>query len=531
MLKARVPAMNGLSDKLLFKSITEAVLITLLLVAAIFLYRPGLYAAGSRMDEATLLVYPELMLKGKMAYRDFETFYGPANFCTLAAVFRVCGATVATERAVGIVYRLLLFAMLYLAARRWGKIAATGVVAIAIFVLLPLGLFANAWIIALALAVGSTSLLTRSLTSPTRGRIGPAVAGCIGGIAILFRIDMAPAVIASAAILLFLLKSKEWWSYTMGMVAGCSPLLFWIVGAGYWQVIENLFLYPVIYSNPGRRLPLFGQGLQSTAFLCTLIGSAFFAFLCGALAVWKKRAESSGVALLALGCLGILTAPQAIQRADYFHTAMSAPVTVGLLPVLFAALAQLTDKRAFSPLLAGLMTAACLSVLFSICPQSTEIFDLIVHDQLAVSEISQCAARSAERKFPLSSPKDAQAATRICAAIAQKSQPGQRLFVGPRDLRRTNYNDVFFYYLLPQLEPASYFIEMNPLSANRLNSRLANDIATADWIILDSELSAFHEANASEQLGPNAPLIVIQDHFIQVAQLDQFSIFRRRTNL
>ena len=522
--------MPGLSRKQLFTVVSEAALVALLLAAAMFLYRPGLYVAGAPMDEAILLVYPELMLHGKMPYRDFETFYGPANLCTLAAVFRVCGTTVAVERIVGLVYRLVLFAILYLAARRWGKIASAGVVSIALFTLLPLWLFANAWIMALALATGSLSLLAWALASPERGRVGPVVAGCMGGTAILFRIDIAPAVITSGAILVFLLKRKEWWSYGTGIVAGCAPLLFWAFGAGHRQIIGNLFLYPVIYSHSARTLPLFGEGSQIPLFLCTVVGAAALILICGALAVWKKRAESGSAVLLAFGCLGIFTVPQALQRADQFHAAMSAPITVGLLPVLFAALVQLTDKRAFSPLFAGLMTAACLSVLFSICPQSAQVFDLIVRGQLAVSEIPENVARAGERKFPLSSPKDAQHVTRICAAITQRSQPGQRLFVGPRDLRRTNYNNVFFYYLLPQLEPASYFIEMNPLSANRVDSRLANDIDTADWVILDSQLSAFHEPNASEQLGPDAPMIVIRDHFVQVAQLDQFSIFRRRAN-
>jgi hypothetical protein len=115
------------------------------------------------MDEATLLVYPELMLQGKIAYRDFETFYPPANLCTLGAAFRVLGISITTERVVGIMYRLALFAGLYVAARAWGKIAAAGVVAIAAFVLLPLSLSANAWIMAIALALGSVSLLAQSL--------------------------------------------------------------------------------------------------------------------------------------------------------------------------------------------------------------------------------------------------------------------------------------------------------------------------------------------------------------------------------
>ena len=133
-----------------------------------------------------------------------------------------------------------------------------------------------------------------------------------------------------------------------------------------------------------------------------------------------------------------------------------------------------------------------------------------------------------KRSFPLSSPIDAQSVTRICAAITQHSKNGEHLFVGPRNLRQTNYNDVYFYYLLPQLAPSTYFIEMNPLSANRADSRLGSDVSHADWLILDSQLNGSRESNASLQLGPEAPNVVVRNQFVQVVQLNQFSIFHRR---
>ena len=192
--------MHKISRNRAFAVAIESVLVALLLAAMIFFYRPAFYAAGSRMDEALLLVFPELLLHGKVPYRDFETFYGPANLWTLATAFRVFGTTVEVERIVGLTYRFALFAALYFAVRSWGKAAAIGVVMIAVFVLLPLGSVANAWIMALTLLLVSTTLLTRQLTAfDDRPSVG-AIAGLIAGLAILFRVDLAPAVIASAAV-------------------------------------------------------------------------------------------------------------------------------------------------------------------------------------------------------------------------------------------------------------------------------------------------------------------------------------------
>ena len=93
------------------------------------------------------------------------------------------------------------------------------------------------------------------------------------------------------------------------------------------------------------------------------------------------------------------------------------------------------------------------------------------------------------------------------------SRPGQRVFVGPANLRRTNYNDTFLYALLPELTPASYFLEMNPGSANRRGSRLASDLATADVVVLTTAYDGWSEPNASSKPGPRAPLDLLARHF------------------
>ena len=65
------------------------------------------------MDEGTLLVYPEMVQRGAVPYRDFETFYGPANPYLLAAVYRIFGTTVGVERTVGFLYRALIFVAIF----------------------------------------------------------------------------------------------------------------------------------------------------------------------------------------------------------------------------------------------------------------------------------------------------------------------------------------------------------------------------------------------------------------------------------
>jgi hypothetical protein len=129
------------------------------------------------------------------------------------------------------------------------------------------------------------------------------------------------------------------------------------------------------------------------------------------------------------------------------------------------------------------------------------------------------------------SPQVALAVETMLAHLDTLSKPGQRLFVGPADLRRTNYNDTFLYHLAPQLQPASYFLEMNPLSANRPNSRLASDLSTADWLILSHYWDDWKEPNDSMKDGPEEPMLVVRNQFVLCGKYEGYDLYRRRTAL
>ena len=60
--------------------------------------------------------------------------------------------------------------------------------------------------------------------------------------------------------------------------------------------------------------------------------------------------------------------------------------------------------------------------------------------------------------------------------LGRLAEPGDRLLVGPSDLRRTWYSDAFIYWLFPELDPATYYIEMDPGLANAEGSSLAGDV-------------------------------------------------------
>ena len=69
------------------------------------------------------------------------------------------------------------------------------------------------------------------------------------------------------------------------------------------------------------------------------------------------------------------------------------------------------------------------------------------------------------------------------------------------------------YHLFPELEPATYFIEMDPGLADRVGSSLADDVESADWLLLTNFWTGWFEPNASIRFGSTAPDAVVARSF------------------
>src|SRR5215831_6579619 len=88
-------------------AVAIAIITVLVIVATV---APGYDAPAQRMDDGALLLYPELVLKGWVPYRDFETYYGPASPYFLAVVFAILGPGIFVARSVGLIYHLAALA-------------------------------------------------------------------------------------------------------------------------------------------------------------------------------------------------------------------------------------------------------------------------------------------------------------------------------------------------------------------------------------------------------------------------------------
>src|SRR5438105_7935058 len=106
---------------------------------------PAFQSPAVPMDEGMVLVYPEMILKGHLPYRDFESITGPGNSLILAAAYETFGTNIFVERAVGLIYRVLIVAAIFGIAQRWGTFIAAGCAFTAMLLLGSTDLWANTW--------------------------------------------------------------------------------------------------------------------------------------------------------------------------------------------------------------------------------------------------------------------------------------------------------------------------------------------------------------------------------------------------
>lgn len=499
----------------------------LCLILFLFAFSSRYDAPGDPMDEGMTLVYPELVQHGAIPYRDFETVYGPGNWWFLSGVYAIFGTNIYVERTVGLLYRVVCLIAIFTLTRRWGETVAAACMLLGGSLLINTGIVALSWWGAMACAVSSLGLLA---TGTTSGRcVG---AGVCAGLAILFRVDVAPALCLAALPILWKLN----WTRRMLLsgataVTAITPLLAiaYVIGVG--PVVNDLFLLPVLHSSPARNLPFSQVDFRLLLFFAAHLIALALNLAAGIVAMRKFDDSRASPVLLATALFAAGITHQPYHRLDFIHLLFAAFLTISFLPLSLLVLASALRGQRWRPALAGAFCAGAAALLFVCMPSIRNgTISAFAHRVGATPSRSFLIKRN-DRSFPLLSSSSAVMVETMLEKLDLLSKPGERLFVGPADLRRTNYSDTFIYHLMPKLRPASRFLEMNPFSANAPGSRLSSDLEQADWLVLNRAWDDWPEQNRSRENGPDEPLRVVKNDFVLVEEYGSFELFRRKDKI
>ena len=501
--------------------------------AAVGLALPALYrATGSTMEEGFMLVFPERVIRGDVANVDFLHLYGPGSLHWLSLWYRLFDVSLASERTFGLLQHLLVISALYVLARPWGRaVAAVVASSSVVFVLTPIGLQALAWSGAVGLGLWSVVFAVRAAHSRHAVR-SLAAAGVMAGLALTFRPDIVLALALGLAAVPAV--RQRWRPVLGGLVVGLASFWVHVAQAGPSAVIRGMFLEPVFDLRGGRALPrppswdhldgalqVIGEkfapwwgvphiGAPKQLFVWFFV----LPIVAFAVVIVARRIDvSRRTALLAPALFGLGLLPQALQRPDSAHFNWVSMVS---WPLAVIATAEVLRRRAptLHPTVRTWIAGGALAVTLAIV---SPFFTLRTYGDLVArsvtGDLSTLTVERHGRSFYLGDTRPWRATQEVIADLDAWSRPGERLLVGPVDLRQTAYSDAFFYYLFPDLVPATYFIEMDPGLANAEGSRLRDEVASADWLVLTRFWSGWIEPNDSIVFGSDAPNQVVEDSF------------------
>ncbi len=485
------------------KSLAFLVLAALL----VLLLWPAFRLPGQQEDEGVTLVYPEMFLKGHLPYRDFESVYGPGNLFFLSGTYSLFGANVFVERTVGLTYRVLILLAIFGIAQRWGIVIGA---VCGLFAAMLLGItevWANTWFAGISFALCALWVM-----AGVESRVRCFGAGFLGGIALSCRCDFALALtVALLPFFVAMRPAKQKW-FLAGVATGLLPLFYFAVVVGPMQLVDSLFLLPVIRIGPRGHLPISSAPAEIVWVFCLYV-AASAANIAVAFYDFRSSHSDRGRSFLGAALLGLGLIHYPLSRFDSGHVVNAALVSFMLLPLSFSVFVSALPKRLprWSKAIAILAVVWVAIQLFKLRPRDQGVF-----------------IKQNGRSFPVAKNQLPQAADQVVAELQRVSVAGQFLFVGPADLRRTRYCDTWIYHLFPQLPPASYFLQMDAGAANAPGSRLARDVARADWLVLNRAWDVLYEPNRSAELGPDEPNRVVRDGFDLWREFGPYLLFRNK---
>lgn len=491
-----------------------------------------------------MLVFPEMILEGKVPNRDFLHLYGPGSLWVLAGVFDVFGASLTAQRLVGLVQHVGLVLGVFAIARLWSATIALLCAAVALLLIVPpTGLTALAWVGAVAFGLWAVreGLRSRHAVDERGAARAATIAGLLAGASLLYRPDLVLALFLAAAALVPGMAHTRVKRMAFGLVIGVSPYLIHVAMAGIGPAFEGMVLDPVFRLRGGRRLalppppdqlqgflqkagdlqqlewpiPSLSSAAQITVWFFLLLASVAVLVVVGIALVRADATSVRARTLLVVAAFSLGLLPQALQRADTAHLAWVSCVPMAFLPVAGAEL--LRRRGVAGPTVRGLVAGGAVFALLAV---AIPAYTVRSYTQLVVQSLGRhriaTAVHHEGRTFYYGRPDVVASLPELLDDADAITEPGDRLFVGTSDLRKTPYNDSFIYFLLPDLEVATYYVELDPGVANAEGSGLAEDVASADVVVLTSVWDDWDEPNDSRLVGSDAPNQVLRDQFCSV---------------
>ena len=359
--------------------------------------------------------------------------------------------------------------------RPWGPwVAATGGTIAAIVIIPPSGLSALAWVGAVALGLWSIRAGVEALEEDEGARRRTRLlwtAGLLGGAALLYRPDLVVAMGARSGVVLWHLTGRDRRRLVLASLVGVSPYVVHLAMSGPGNVVRGMVIEPVVELRGGRALPLPPNPHDFDGFLqrAGTLDEPPWPFPAPAgpgparhvaprarggrrpPARRRPTVRAGGrPRLLVMAAFAVGLFPQALQRADSTHLAWVSCVTLAFLPAAVVELWPASAPARRKTIAAIALPALCLLALV---PHFTLRTYAEASGQTFGYRRNAMSMSYEGRTFRYARADAVDAVNALLPVVDELTEPGDRIFVGPGDLRLTPYSEAYLYFLLPELDP------------------------------------------------------------------------------
>ena len=406
-------------------------------------YLPVINIPLAPYDEAVILVGAEKILNGQIPHRDFSSEYPPGQFYVLAALFKIFGTSVITERIYDLVIKTLLSLSIFsiISFLSSWRTALLGWLMSIIWLQQSSFPAYPVYPSMLFIFISVYLLLINMKEQKSHYVILSAVSIVFS---ILFRHDLGGyAAIAIALVLIFkgMREGRSWQPLitfiSSCIIAGSPGLIYFILNSSMEALFNDLVLIPMAFlEKQALPYPLLSRwNLPFFIFPLVLVTGIITSIIL----IKRKRDDSNAYAVLLISLIGIFCFNQVRVRSDILHLLPVALTGILLAPILLYALSRELSLGAWQNRIVYALVIIILGITLS-KPVSVIKMLLSRTNGYVVETINPDIERAMYSKIN-SDLKD------VVAYIKNNTSINDRIYVGVKNHDKFVFNDVIIYFL------------------------------------------------------------------------------------
>ena len=469
------------------------IVILLFFITTIY-YLPVINLPLAPYDEAVILVGADKVLNGQIPHRDFSSEYPPGSFYTLAALFKIFGTSVITERVFDLIIKSLLSLFVFIIIR---FLSSNGPALIgwimSLIWLQHSSMPAYPVYPAMLFIFISIYLLLNHMKKQKNYYVILCAVSIV--FAVLFRHDIggyAAIAITIVLILRRMMDGQSWSPFftfiTAGIIAVLPVSIYFSIHSSIGALLNDLVLIPIAFLDK-QALPypsISRWTLPFYIFPLVLVTGAVTSIIL----IKRKKIGSKAYEILLISLIGIFCFNQVRMRSDMVHLIPLALTGILLAPILLYTFAKELSLRTWQNRVVYMLFIIVFGITLSKAMEVIKTLQLTTNGYV-VEAINPDFDRARYSKInpDLSD---------TIVYIKNNTSKNEKIYIGVKNHDAFVFNDVIIYFLAER-GPATRYHVLNPgvHTTLKIQSEIINEFEKSPPRLIVIAPRNWHEPNLS----------------------------------